>query len=103
MIPRYTREKMAAIWSPENRYRKWLDVELLAAGSPVALLADDVPNTGSVTVHLPAGIVDRRFRPRIAELPREGVVTIEARVVKHRPPPPQWPPGPNIAGASPAS
>jgi adenylosuccinate lyase len=30
MIPRYTREKMAAIWSPENRYRKWLDVELLA-------------------------------------------------------------------------
>ncbi|HOG08207.1 MAG TPA: adenylosuccinate lyase [Syntrophales bacterium] len=30
MIPRYTREKMASIWSPENRYRKWLDVELLA-------------------------------------------------------------------------
>jgi ATP-dependent DNA helicase RecG len=38
--------------------------------------------------HLPAGIVDRRFRPRISELPREGVVTVEATVAKHRPPPP---------------
>ena len=38
--------------------------------------------------HLPSGLVDRRFRPRIADLPREGVVTIEAQVAKHRPPPP---------------
>ncbi|MBN2178615.1 MAG: adenylosuccinate lyase [Deltaproteobacteria bacterium] len=30
MIPRYSREEMASVWSPENRYRKWLDVELLA-------------------------------------------------------------------------
>ena len=30
MIPRYAREKMTAIWSPENRYRKWLDIEILA-------------------------------------------------------------------------
>ena len=30
MIPRYSREKMTAIWSPENRYRKWLDIEILA-------------------------------------------------------------------------
>ncbi|OPL15146.1 MAG: adenylosuccinate lyase [delta proteobacterium MLS_D] len=30
MIPRYSRPEMVAIWSPENRYRKWLDVELLA-------------------------------------------------------------------------
>ena len=38
--------------------------------------------------HLPSGLVDRRFRPRIADLPRDGVVTIEAHVAKHRPPPP---------------
>ncbi len=38
--------------------------------------------------HLPSGIVDRRFRPKIAELPRDGVVTVEAIVAKHRPPPP---------------
>ena len=28
MIKRYSREKMASIWSEENRFRKWLDVEL---------------------------------------------------------------------------
>jgi adenylosuccinate lyase len=30
MIPRYTRPVMARIWSPENRYQKWLEVEILA-------------------------------------------------------------------------
>lgn len=30
MIPRYSREIMSAIWSPENRYQKWLDIEILA-------------------------------------------------------------------------
>ncbi|MBN2283441.1 MAG: adenylosuccinate lyase [Deltaproteobacteria bacterium] len=29
MIPRYSRDEMTAIWSPENRFRKWLDVEIL--------------------------------------------------------------------------
>ena len=38
--------------------------------------------------HLPAGLVDRRFRPRIADLPQQGVVTVEANVAQHRPPPP---------------
>jgi len=30
MIPRYSREKMAAIWSDENRYATWLQVEIAA-------------------------------------------------------------------------
>lgn len=30
MIPRYTRPEMAKIWEPENRFRKWLDVEIAA-------------------------------------------------------------------------
>ena len=29
MIPRYSREEMASIWSAENRFRKWLDVEIM--------------------------------------------------------------------------
>jgi len=41
-----------------------------------------------ILFHLPSGLVDRRFRPRIANLPREGVVTVEATVMRHRPPPP---------------
>lgn len=28
MIARYSRKEMARIWEPENRYRKWLDIEL---------------------------------------------------------------------------
>lgn len=30
MIERYSRPEMAAIWTPENRYRKWLDIEVFA-------------------------------------------------------------------------
>ncbi len=31
MIPRYSREEMAHVWSEENRYAAWLEVEILAA------------------------------------------------------------------------
>lgn len=30
MIDRYTREKMGYIWSLENKFQKWLDVEIAA-------------------------------------------------------------------------
>jgi adenylosuccinate lyase len=30
MIPRYSRPEMAGLWEPENRYRAWLAVEILA-------------------------------------------------------------------------
>ncbi|HUI66662.1 MAG TPA: adenylosuccinate lyase [Nitrospirota bacterium] len=30
MIPRYSRPEMASIWETENRYRAWLEVEILA-------------------------------------------------------------------------
>ncbi|MGE5299685.1 MAG: adenylosuccinate lyase [Acidobacteriota bacterium] len=28
MIPRYTRQEMGRLWEPENRFQKWLDVEI---------------------------------------------------------------------------
>ena len=31
MIPRYTRPEMGNIWSEENSFQKWLDIEILAA------------------------------------------------------------------------
>ena len=37
MIPRYSREIMTKIWSPENRYKKWLDVEIAACEAMVKL------------------------------------------------------------------
>lgn len=30
MIPRYSRKAMAVVWEPENRFRKWLQIEILA-------------------------------------------------------------------------
>src|SRR5690625_1511612 len=30
MIDRYTREEMGAIWTEENKYKAWLEVEILA-------------------------------------------------------------------------
>lgn len=37
MISRYSREKMTAIWSQENKYQKWLDVEMAACEAMVKL------------------------------------------------------------------
>lgn len=37
MIPRYSREKMTAVWSQENKYCKWLDVEVAACEAMVKL------------------------------------------------------------------
>ena len=37
MIPRYSRQKMTAVWSQENKYRKWLDVEVAACEAMVKL------------------------------------------------------------------
>jgi adenylosuccinate lyase len=41
MIPRYTRAEMGAIWTPERRYRIWLDVEL--AGCEAMVKLGEVP------------------------------------------------------------
>jgi len=37
VIPRYSREKMTAIWSQKNKYQKWLDVEVAACEAMVKL------------------------------------------------------------------
>ncbi len=37
--------------------------------------------------HMPTGIVDRRARPKISELPMEGVVTLDVTVGRHHAPP----------------
>jgi adenylosuccinate lyase len=49
MIPRYTRPEMARIWSPERRYRIWLDVELAAADAMADL--GEVPREDVAELH----------------------------------------------------
>jgi adenylosuccinate lyase len=66
LIPRYTRAEMGRIWSEENKFRKWLDVELAAADT----LAE-------------AGIVPRAAAARLRERAKIDVakiLEIESRV-----------------------
>ena len=66
MIPRYTRPEMGRIWSEQNRFQKWLEVELAAADT----LAD-------------AGVVPREAAARLRERSRIDVtriLEIESRV-----------------------
>jgi len=58
LIPRYSREKMTAIWSPENRYRKWLDIEILACEA--LALRGEIPEASLKNIREKAGFdVDR--------------------------------------------
>jgi adenylosuccinate lyase len=66
LIPRYTRAEMGRIWSDENRFQKWLDVELAAAET----LGE-------------AGVVPREAAAKLRERARVDVARIneiEARV-----------------------
>ena len=58
MIQRYSRAKMEAIWSPENRYRRWLDIEILACEAMVA--RGEIPEASMRNIRERAGFdVDR--------------------------------------------
>jgi adenylosuccinate lyase len=66
LIPRYTRAEMGRVWSDENRFQKWLDVELAATET----LAE-------------SGVVPREAAARIRKHARVDVARIqelEARV-----------------------
>ncbi|MYZ48081.1 adenylosuccinate lyase [Propylenella binzhouense] len=53
MIPRYSRPEMAAIWSPETRYRIWFEIEAHALDAMVALGL--VPKAAAETVWAKGG------------------------------------------------
>ena len=48
MVPRYTRPAMAAIWSPENRFRIWFEIEALAAEGMARIGA--IPDSAARTI-----------------------------------------------------
>ncbi|HYR03551.1 MAG TPA: adenylosuccinate lyase [Syntrophobacteria bacterium] len=58
MIPRYTRPQMGRIWEPENRYRRWLEVELAAVTAMAKL--GKIPAEAAEEIAAKAGFdVDR--------------------------------------------
>ncbi|HSA58253.1 MAG TPA: adenylosuccinate lyase [bacterium] len=46
MIPRYSRPELTAIWEPENRFKIWLEIELLAveAWAMLGKIPADIPD-----------------------------------------------------------
>lgn len=68
MIERYSRPEMARIWEPENRYRKWLDIEIYACEA-----------------HAEMGTIPRDAVERITSRARFDVARIDEieKVVKH--------------------
>ncbi|HTK82749.1 MAG TPA: adenylosuccinate lyase [Bacteroidota bacterium] len=48
MIPRYTRPAMGAIWTEENKFRTWLEIEILACEAQAELKA--IPETAALTI-----------------------------------------------------
>ena len=65
MIPRYSREKMAAIWTPENRFQKWLDIEISVCETYAE--KGEIPAQALKTIKEKAGFDVRR----IDEIERE--------------------------------
>src|ERR1700749_1973954 len=68
MIPRYTRPQMAAIWTPQTRFRIWFEIEAHAADAMAEL--GIIPKEAAATIW--AKGKDAKFNvERIAEIERE--------------------------------
>jgi adenylosuccinate lyase len=76
MVPRYSRPQMAAIWSPEERYRIWFEIEALAAEAMAGIGA--VPEEA-------ARVIREKGAPRAAAIDAAAVEAIDAieRVTRH--------------------
>ena len=59
MIPRYTRSEMARLWSDENRFAKWLEVELAATDTLAE--AGIVPRAAAETLRARARVDVKRI------------------------------------------
>ncbi len=69
MIPRYTRQEMGRIWSEENGFQKWLDVEILAAEGLAQL--GKVPKAAIARIRTKARFNVKRIRAIEAEVRHE--------------------------------
>jgi adenylosuccinate lyase len=69
MIPRYSRPEMMAIWSPENRFRIWFEIEALAAEAMAEL--GTIPKSAAATIRAKGG-------PRVAAISQVDLDRIDA-------------------------
>ncbi len=80
MIPRYTLPEMAAVWSEENRLRKWLDIEILAVEARARL--GEVPEEALQEIRSRASFDPERVR-QIEETVHHDVVAFLTNVAEN--------------------
>ena len=77
MIDRYTRPEMGAIWTEENRYKAWLEVEILACEAWAEL--GEIPKVDVVKIRENASFDMNRIK-EIEEETRHDVVAFTRAV-----------------------
>ncbi|MBW1982280.1 MAG: adenylosuccinate lyase [Deltaproteobacteria bacterium] len=80
MIPRYTRPQMGRLWEPENRYRKWLQVELAVVAAMAEL--QQIPAEAAETILRKADFSVERIEA-IEEEVRHDVIAFLTCVTEH--------------------
>lgn len=80
MVPRYTRPEMAAIWTDENRYRKWLEVEVYACEAWNRL--GRIPDEALETIRTRAAFEVERIEEIEAEV-KHDVIAFLTNVAEH--------------------
>src|SRR5512143_1453286 len=80
MIERYSRPEMAAIWAPENKYKKWLLVEVLAceAWSKLGQVPPEAVRNIKKKAKFDAGRVDE-----IEQVVKHDVIAFLTNVAEH--------------------
>ena len=76
MIERYTRPEMGRIWSEENSFQKWLDVEILAAEGLARL--GKVPKTAVARIRKKARFNVKRIREIEAEVKHDVIAFLSS-------------------------
>ena len=75
MVPRYSRPEMAGIWTPENRYRIWFEIEALAAEGMARIGA--IPESAARNIRENGGPALARIGP--ADIERIDAIERETR------------------------
>jgi adenylosuccinate lyase len=87
LIPRYTRDEMARIWSEENRFRTWLAVEV--AATQTLAEAGMVPKAAAKVIKQRADFKLHRIQEIEAEV-RHDVIAFTTAVAEIVGPPARW-------------
>ena len=89
MIPRYTRTEMGKIWEPENKFQKWLDVEIAACEAWAEL--GEIPRKSLAIIKKRAKFniaridkIEKTVRHRRSPIIKKGRNCIEQRGMKRR-------------------